>query len=563
MREGELTYDDFLQRLNIQDVLIDAGYHLNRHDGLRYPSYVRLDSEGRRIRGDKFIVTQQGKCCFQAQQQKVYNIISFIKEHPHFFTEYHAGMAPDRLVNLVCNRLLNHPVENRATRIVQPKRDIKPFDMANYELYKFNPQDRATQKKFYPYFKNRGIDLYTQYAFHRHFYLATKHREDGTAYTNLSFPLTLPKGDGTTVGFEERGRARPDGSGSYKGKAEGSNSSEGLWIAIPAKTPLAEAKHIYWFESAFDAMAYYQLYQKENKELRKAVFVSTGGAAGQQQFKGVIEVAPHAAHHLCFDRDRAGKTYAINFALTHSGKAFTSSLSKDNILSIRIVEDNLQHEIGLEPFDFEKIAETLGISSVKSYSENAVRSYMDIGDGYLQEMHMTRMDDYEICCEKGSASEEVLKEMRDDLASIEEAIHRISMPGAESGGHILYEPAATGYKDWNDQLLDKRMEPEEKELDDLEISGKATLNRALSDLPEVNPEHIRNGSYDETDREAVQKRLDRADRIIFSFEINDQGMPDKGFQEMYKIREELARLEKDITNSLSSTKEDNQPRFHR
>ena len=81
MREGELTYDDFLRRLNIQDVLIDAGYHLNRRDGLRYPSYVRIDSEGRRIRGDKFIVTQQGKCCFQAQQQKVYNIISFIKEH--------------------------------------------------------------------------------------------------------------------------------------------------------------------------------------------------------------------------------------------------------------------------------------------------------------------------------------------------------------------------------------------------------------------------------------------------------------------------------------------------
>lgn len=80
MRNGDLTYDDFLQRLNIQDVLIDAGYHLNRRDGLRYPAYVRLDNEGRRIRGDKFIVTQQGKCCFHAQQQKVYNIISFIKE---------------------------------------------------------------------------------------------------------------------------------------------------------------------------------------------------------------------------------------------------------------------------------------------------------------------------------------------------------------------------------------------------------------------------------------------------------------------------------------------------
>ena len=208
MREGDLTYDDFLQRLNIQDVLIDAGYHLNRRDGLRYPSYVRIDSEGRRIRGDKFIVTQQGKCCFQAQQQKVYNIISFIKEHPQFFAEYRAGMSPDRLVNLVCNRLLNHPIEDRTTRIIQPKRDIRPFDIADYDIHKFNPQDRETQKKFYPYFKSRGIDLYTQYAFHRHFCLATKHREDGAAYTNLAFPLTLPKGDGTVVGFEERGRAR-------------------------------------------------------------------------------------------------------------------------------------------------------------------------------------------------------------------------------------------------------------------------------------------------------------------------------------------------------------------
>ena len=44
---AELTYDDFKNKLSIQDVLIDAGYTLNRRDGLRYPSYVRLDSEGR------------------------------------------------------------------------------------------------------------------------------------------------------------------------------------------------------------------------------------------------------------------------------------------------------------------------------------------------------------------------------------------------------------------------------------------------------------------------------------------------------------------------------------
>lgn len=156
-------------------------------------------------------------------------------------------------------------------------RDIRPFDIGNYDLHRFDPQDRATQKKFYPYFKSRGIDLYTQYAFHRNFCLATKKRDDGLRYTNLAFPMTLPKDPEKTVGFEERGRACADGSSGYKGKAEGSNSSEGLWIASPAGMPLSEAKHVYWFESAYDAMAYYQLHQAQNKELRKAVFVSTGG----------------------------------------------------------------------------------------------------------------------------------------------------------------------------------------------------------------------------------------------------------------------------------------------
>ena len=225
---SELTYDDFLDRLSIQEVLVDAGYHLNKRDGLRYPSYVRTDSEGRRVRGDKFIVTQNGKCCFQPPQQKVYNVISFIKEHPEMFSENKVGMSPDRLVNLVCNRLLNQPIEDRPSKITEPRKDGKPFNLNDYDIHKFNPQDRETQKRFYPYFKFRGIDLYTQYAFHRHFCLATKHRTDGLTFANLAFPLVLPKTPDKTVGFEERGRPKMDGSGGYKGKAEGSNSSEGL-----------------------------------------------------------------------------------------------------------------------------------------------------------------------------------------------------------------------------------------------------------------------------------------------------------------------------------------------
>ena len=196
MNDKEFTQDDFLQRIDIRDVLLDAGYRQNRRFGLRLSSFIRTDSEGKRIRGDKFVITQHGKCCCQPPRQKEYNVVSFIKEHPALFAEYREGIDPNRLVNLVCSRLLNIPVED--------KQDLRPFDIADYDLCPFSPQDRETQKTFYPYFKNRGIDLCTQSAFHRHFCLATKHGADGAAYTCLAFPLTLPKDGGTVVGFEGR-----------------------------------------------------------------------------------------------------------------------------------------------------------------------------------------------------------------------------------------------------------------------------------------------------------------------------------------------------------------------
>ena len=104
---SELTYEDFKQRISIQELLLDAGYRLNRRDGLRYPSYVRLDSENRRIRGDKYIVTGNGMCCFRPPERRNYNVISFIKEHPELFNEYTPGMSKDRLVNLYFYELPN------------------------------------------------------------------------------------------------------------------------------------------------------------------------------------------------------------------------------------------------------------------------------------------------------------------------------------------------------------------------------------------------------------------------------------------------------------------------
>ena len=364
----ELTFDDFIKRIDIQDLLMDVGYVFNRKDGIRYPAYVRPDSSGHHVKGDKFIVYPSRQTCFQPPEKKVYNVISFITEHPHLFKDYQAGMDPYRLVNLVCNRLLNNPIDRTVHPIIKSSPQVKDFNIRDYELLHFQKYNFDNIKQFYPYFVNRGINTNTQKAFGQHFLLATLRKENGTYFKNLSFPLRIPgKTDAKStdlkdiVGFEERGRARLDGSSGYKGKARGSNSSEGLWIASPNNTELKSAEKVLWFESAYDAMAYYQLNAQHDSSLNKAVFVSTGGNPTVMQFRGVINEASKATHHLCFDNDLAGNQFVENFKnelfyvkskSTESGPQlldYIKSLSKpDNNLSgdTDLLPENLRRAYG-------------------------------------------------------------------------------------------------------------------------------------------------------------------------------------------------------------------------
>ena len=424
-----MTYDDFLRSLSIKDILVDAGYTLNKRDGLRYPSYVRYGSDGTRIRGDKFIVTQNGNCCFRPPEQKLYNVISFIKAFPEKFTEFRGGMSSDHLVNLVCNRLMNNPIVDNFSHHRNQAAEIKPFSLDDYTLDLFNPQDRETQKKFYPYFKHRGIDLYTQYAFHKHIVLATKERPDGKSYTNLSFPLTLPSDkEHKIVGFEERGRPQSDGT-SYKGKAEGSNSSNGLWIANLSGKSLEDADKVLWFESAYDAMAYYQFNRQSGADT-KAVYVSTGGNPTENQFRGLVSVTPQAKHHLCFDNDNAGRIFALNFIYQ------PSMLWRDYVYSLKEPLDVKSGDFSLLPKETRELyakAESLEIEYYSSKSSGLV----------------CKEDLENIKAEAILA----IKEFNDAIREV--------LPFRCS---VAIDQTPSGYKDWNDALLQgntKEMESEE------------------------------------------------------------------------------------------------------
>ncbi|NDV57006.1 toprim domain-containing protein [Bacteroides sp. 519] len=492
---AELNYEDFKRRVNIQDLLVDAGYRLNRLDGLRYPSYVRTGSDGRRVRGDKFIITANGLCCFQPPEQKNYNVISFIKEHPHFFAEYTPGMNTDRLVNLVCNRLLNQPIGRRPSVVAGRERSEKVFDLQEYRRLDFHRDDWDSQKAFYPYFKSRGISLDTQRAFSNHFFIAMRETSNDKTYTNLSFPLRKPNDLATIVGLEERGRTNAEGEAVYKGMATGSNATEGMWIACPSGEALDKVKDVYWFESAYDAMAYYQIIkcelsydsnqnsEKKLSRLGKSVFVSTGGNPSIHQFKGMITETSKANHHLCFDRDRAGQLFAINFALTKAEKTFNTHLTpKGKLIVVDTTDKYHRHELIPELFEFDRLLKILGADTRTQGDELAkyMESLRDEEDIYSGDEYLLPCDlfdtygKYEVASEEfhsakysGLVCQEDLEDIYSDLKSahgkyqndLKEAVSRYET--MEKHGQIIYEPCDREYKDWNDQLLCKRITAEE------------------------------------------------------------------------------------------------------
>lgn len=458
-----MNYSDYISRLNVQDILAYAGYKLNRRDGLKYPCFVRIDENGRRVRGDKFIVTQQGKCCFHPPEIKSYNIISLIKNHPEMFPESASGINGDRLVNAVCRRILNMPVEDRLPDEVRNARaEAKPFNLADYAITKFNAHDQRNREMFDAYFKHRGISIMTQNSFRKSFCIATHEKKspDGKGrrkVSNLSFPLVIP-GKKDVVGFEQRGRPFLNGK-SFKGKAQGSNGSEGLWIASPENTKLNEAKRVFVFESAYDAMAFYQILtgkdsnldKKDRQELHSAVFVSTGGSPTYNQMSGLIREASNATFHLAFDNDMAGKQFEKNFR----NIAYLSSP-----VHPRTVPPDMRPFI--ESFNDEiKSTDTLkniGEDQYDALPEDLKKLYLKYDRAYHEAM-------------EAHCSPFLCKEDKEDAASKSHAVfvtfktalfQRLNIKeGQPLEVKMVREEPSEGYKDWNEELLGEQQEQSE------------------------------------------------------------------------------------------------------
>lgn len=91
--------------------------------------------------------------------------------------------------------------------------------------------------------------------------------------------------------------------------AAGTNSSSAAWVADLSGGKGELVRSVFFCESAFDAMAFYQM--NRARLGNNITLVSLGGAFSDRQVTGVMERFPNARAFDCFDNDLAGRIYAL------------------------------------------------------------------------------------------------------------------------------------------------------------------------------------------------------------------------------------------------------------
>jgi len=130
---------------------------------------------------------------------------------------------------------------------------------------------------------------------------------ENMGYKNIGFPFTVADSDNTVRGYEIRNFG-------FKSFSAGGDKVNATWNAIFADNRDA-VKNIFFFESAIDAMSFYELKKNDKLDMENAVFISSGGFPCVEQFSHVLKGFPDTVKlFACHDNDLAGHLYDILLA---------------------------------------------------------------------------------------------------------------------------------------------------------------------------------------------------------------------------------------------------------
>ena len=297
MTNYQVNFKELKSRVGVDDVAYALGYRLDRKAGVgRYIELVLGDGQNRQ---DTIIVSNRrdkaSQTFFRRDGSKG-DVVTFIRENINSFNVF--GKDDWQKVAKVMARFANMPEpEFKEDReYVRAATIHQSFDESRYEV---KPIDLNRIPRL---FSQRGISDETVRTLAPFVSLIRDTKNENFDGFNIGFPYT-DSAQSSPTGYEIRGM------GGYKSKAAGTNSSSAAWVADLSGDNSYLVKSVFFFESAFDAMAFYQVNRAQLND--KIALISIGGTFSDKQITNTMERFPNARAFDCFDNDLAGRIYGL------------------------------------------------------------------------------------------------------------------------------------------------------------------------------------------------------------------------------------------------------------
>lgn len=297
MNDYKVSFKDLKSRVGVDDVAYALGYRLDRKAGVG--RYIEMVLGKGRERRDTIVICnprEKGAQTFFRRNGSSGDAVTLIRENLDSF--FVTGKNEWQKIAKVMSRLANlpEPEYKEDRELVAASKVSKSFDPSRYEV---KPLDLDHIPAI---FSTRGFSDETVRRFAPFISLIRDRQNHNFNGFNIGFPYTSGI-DESVQGYEIRGM------GGYKSKAAGTNSSSAAWVADLSDGKNGLVANVFFCESAFDAMAFYEM---NRLQLGKDIaLVSLGGTFSDQQVTKVMECFPNARAFDCFDNDVPGRIYGL------------------------------------------------------------------------------------------------------------------------------------------------------------------------------------------------------------------------------------------------------------
>ena len=336
------TFDDYKSKVSIAQVAEAIGFEFDKTKGKTQPTYVRTDENGNK---EQIVIKNPNDNATQHYFDRNYkggDVINFVKNHLDEFSQFIKGNPQNDYVKI--NMVLSHFADIPYTpkmETMQKTQEHKELDKNRYV------EVPPTTANLMYLTRERALDPLTVEKFLPHITLLQDTASKGN-FTNVAFPYHKPGNDEIT-NYEIRNHG-------FKGMAAGGDKESSAWIATNAENKSA-VKNVIFFESAIDAMSFYEL-KKGYYKLAETAFVSVGGYVSPNQIKGVINEFPQARVSTAYDKDINGHLYDVLTYAAAIGKDVRATKDDTNF-TFKV--DNKTVVIPQEELTLNKFKEETGI----------------------------------------------------------------------------------------------------------------------------------------------------------------------------------------------------------